>query len=163
MTLKDTLSDDWDDVVLAPMLASFAVTACDPSGLLGVIRESSAAARAMEAARDDQDPLVREVMEDYDTPETRDRVADAVADLTRGRNPAEATAEAVARISSVSRRLDARGVDAKAYRLWLRLIAEDVAEASSEGGFLGFGGQKISEAERKTLADIDAALSTGIG
>jgi hypothetical protein len=34
-----------------------------------------------------------------------------------------------------------------------------VAEASKEGGFLGFGGVQVSEAERTTLAEISAALN----
>jgi hypothetical protein len=35
-----------------------------------------------------------------------------------------------------------------------------VAEASTEGGFLGFGGVKVSDAEKATLADIAKALGT---
>jgi hypothetical protein len=35
-----------------------------------------------------------------------------------------------------------------------------VAEASKEGGFLGFGGVQVSEAEKATLAEIAAALGT---
>jgi hypothetical protein len=33
-----------------------------------------------------------------------------------------------------------------------------VAEAAAEGGFLGFGGVQVSEAEKATLADIAKAL-----
>jgi hypothetical protein len=33
-----------------------------------------------------------------------------------------------------------------------------VAEASTEGGFLGFGGVRVSEAEKATLAEISGAL-----
>jgi hypothetical protein len=33
------------------------------------------------------------------------------------------------------------------------------AEASSEGGFLGFGGVRVSDAEKATLAELDAALA----
>jgi len=32
------------------------------------------------------------------------------------------------------------------------------AEAAAEGGFLGFGGVQVSEAEKATLADIAKAL-----
>jgi len=34
-----------------------------------------------------------------------------------------------------------------------------VAEASKEGGFLGFGGIRVSDAEKATLADINKALA----
>jgi hypothetical protein len=33
-----------------------------------------------------------------------------------------------------------------------------VAEAASEGGFLGFGGVKVSDTEKATLAEISKAL-----
>jgi hypothetical protein len=49
--------------------------------------------------------------------------------------------------------------DAPGFRTWLRAIAADAADASSEGGFLGFGGVKVSEAEKATLAELDAALA----
>jgi hypothetical protein len=164
MVIKDACTaEEWERIVLAPMLASFAVTAADPSGLLGVIRESSAAARAMNAARETADPLIGEVMAAYDSAEGRRAAQDAITDLARGRTPEEATAEAIARISGISRLLDRKDLEATAFRDWLRDIAREVAEASSEGGFLGFGGEKVSDAEKRTLDEIDGALSLGIG
>ena len=46
-----------------------------------------------------------------------------------------------------------------AFKAWLGAIAERVAEASKEGGFLGFGGVQVSDAEKATLAEIAGALS----
>ena len=37
-------------------------------------------------------------------------------------------------------------------------IAQAVAEASKEGGFLGFGGVQVSETEKATLAHIKESL-----
>jgi hypothetical protein len=39
-------------------------------------------------------------------------------------------------------------------------LGKNVAEASSEGGFLGIGGVQVSDAEKATLADISRALGT---
>ena len=39
-------------------------------------------------------------------------------------------------------------------------MSKNVAEASSEGGFLGIGGVQVSDAEKATLADISRALGT---
>ena len=50
--------------------------------------------------------------------------------------------------------------DAAAYKAWLLQIANNVAEASKEGGFLGFGGVDVSDAEKATLTEIAAALGT---
>jgi hypothetical protein len=50
--------------------------------------------------------------------------------------------------------------DAAAFKAWLRAISQKVAEASKEGGVLGFGGVAVSDAEKATLADISKALGT---
>ena len=39
-------------------------------------------------------------------------------------------------------------------------LRHKVAEASSEGGFLGIGGVQVSDAEKTTLGDIAKALGT---
>ena len=49
--------------------------------------------------------------------------------------------------------------DSVAFKTWLNGIAEKVAEASKEGGFLGFGGVPVSEAEKGTLEDIGVTLA----
>lgn len=49
------------------------------------------------------------------------------------------------------------------YRAWTMQVAENVANASSEGGFLGFGGERLSEGERKLLDELKTALGTTAG
>lgn len=58
-------------------------------------------------------------------------------------------------------------VDAKAspseaaeYKQWALSVAEKVAMAASEGGFLGFGGEQFSEPEQKFLSEVETALGT---
>jgi len=52
--------------------------------------------------------------------------------------------------------------DAAAYKAWLLHIASNVAEASKEGVFLGFGGVAVSAAEKATLSEIATALETRV-
>lgn len=47
---------------------------------------------------------------------------------------------------------------ASEYRQWVLGAAEKVAMASSEGGFLGFGGEQFSAGERKLLDELKGAL-----
>ena len=49
--------------------------------------------------------------------------------------------------------------DTAAFKAWLAQISQSVAEAAKEGGFLGFGGVQVSEAEKATLAEISTALA----
>jgi hypothetical protein len=48
---------------------------------------------------------------------------------------------------------------ASEYRQWSMAIAEKVAQAASEGGFLGFGGEQVSEGEKQLLAKIEQTLN----
>jgi hypothetical protein len=48
--------------------------------------------------------------------------------------------------------------EAEGYKRWLLTVAQRVAEAAKEGGFLGIGGVRVSEAEQATLAEIAGAL-----
>ncbi len=44
------------------------------------------------------------------------------------------------------------------FKVWLQHVAQKSAEAGSEGGFLGFGGVAVSDAEKATLGEITEAL-----
>ena len=44
------------------------------------------------------------------------------------------------------------------YKVWAMSIAENVAKAAKEGGFLGIGGERVSEGEKEMFAKIAAAL-----
>jgi len=48
--------------------------------------------------------------------------------------------------------------EAKEYRRWVFSVAQNVANAASEGGFLGFGGERVSDPEKQLIAKIRDAL-----
>ena len=47
--------------------------------------------------------------------------------------------------------------EAAAYRAMLADVAHKAAEASKEGGFLGFGGVRVSDAEHAFIAEVKQA------
>ncbi|ULQ55214.1 hypothetical protein KJS94_11230 [Flavihumibacter rivuli] len=49
--------------------------------------------------------------------------------------------------------------EAEEYKKWTLNIAENVAKAASEGGFLGFGGTQVSEGEINLFDEIATALN----
>jgi hypothetical protein len=63
-------------------------------------------------------------------------------------------------LKSVHASLDAHATpqEAAAVKQWLYSIGEDVAKASKEGDFMGFGGKQVNDAETAVLAEIKAAL-----
>jgi hypothetical protein len=160
MAAKDAFTaEEWARVVAAPMLAGIAVTAAEPGGIWGAVRESVAVAGAVRAAKADADPLVAEVAAAYETADGRDMARAALKSQARGKKPAEVVEAAVAELAAVTRLVAGKAPAAgPGFRDWLKAVAAKVAEAGSEGGFLGFGGEKVSAAETATLERIAAAL-----
>ena len=50
--------------------------------------------------------------------------------------------------------------EAKEYKEWAMSIAENVAKAAKEGGFLGVGGTRVSDGEVRAFAEIANAMGT---
>ena len=155
--------DEWTKILEGTMLAGMAVTAAEPSGLWGALKEAFASSSALAAAKSNagSNELVKSVVADFETKEGRSAVQEALRQHLAGAKPAEAVQRSLANLREASAILDAKAPqDAAAFKTWLRAISQNVAEASSEGGFLGFGGVKVSDAEKATLADISKALGT---
>lgn len=162
MSLKSQFTDqEWARIIQSPMLAGMAVTAADPSGLWATIKEASAMASSIIEAKSNagNDRLLQEIGTAFGTSEGRGIAQDGVKELMRGKKAAEAAEAAVASLAEIASFVAAKAPEQSAsFKEFLRTTAQRVAEAGTEGGFLGFGGEKVSEAEKKTLADIDRVL-----
>ncbi len=164
MAVKDSFaSDEWARIVGAPMLAGIAVTAADPGGLWGAVKEGTATASALRAGAKPAGKggdLVHEIAAAYETSEGRDMARGVLKEQSSGRKPAEIVDAAVAELGSVSALVTSKAPqEAPAFKAWLKDIAAKVAEAGTEGGFLGFGGVKVSDAEKATIDRLSAALA----
>jgi hypothetical protein len=161
-TKADFTPDEWKLLLQSPLAAGIAVSAADPSGLIGMFKESMASARALITAASDAnaDALVKAVANDFETPEGRDLAQEGVKAAVAGAaNSIDISTRAVAAVKSAAALLDAKGgADAVPFKTWLAGVAKAVAEAAPEGGFLGFGGTQVSAAEKATVAEIAAAL-----
>lgn len=153
--------EEWTKVLQSVMMAGIAVTAAEPSGLWGTLKESMVAGHALLEAKSDtkSSELIKAVVADFETSEGRAAARDRLQATLTGSKPGEVKAKAVAAVRDAAALLDAKAPDeAAAFKAWLRHISQVVAEASTEGGFLGFGGVRVSEAEKATLAEISGAL-----
>jgi len=161
MAVKANFSaDEWNAVLEAPILAGFAVTAADPSGIFGTLAEGWANAKELAAAKSSaSDELIKSIAEDLFTSEGRASAHDRMAALLKGAKPEELKRRALDELKRVVALVDAKAPnDAGAFKQWLSHIAQIVAEAASEGGFLGFGGVQVSDKEKATLAEINGVL-----
>jgi hypothetical protein len=155
--------EEWARVVASPMVVSMAITAADPSGLWGLLKEAMAGGWALvEAKQGSQaNPLAKAIADDVTTPETRTAARDRVQLQFKGVQLGELKGRAIEELREVATLVDAKAPeDAAGFKAWLNEVARKAAEAGNEGGFLGFGGVDVSDAERATLAEISAALAT---
>jgi hypothetical protein len=147
MTTKAAFNaDEWSVVSSAPSLAALMVIAAERGG---TVRESLAAQRMFsETLAGEPGELVREVLTSPSPlePDQRPRTADDVGATAQG---------TLRRAIGILERV---GTDDEVveYKRFVYALAEAVARAHKEGGFLGFGGKEISEREQGVLDEIAA-------
>jgi hypothetical protein len=72
--------EEWTKVLQSPMLVGIAVSAADPSGLWGTLKEAAVGSSALAKAKSDvaSNELVRAVALDFETSQGRSNVQNAV-------------------------------------------------------------------------------------
>ena len=153
----DFTADEWSLLCKSPMLAGMVVVAASPSGPFGVIKEMVAMGKLIaETKAKGGDGLVSAVVNEITT---REGIERAKPTDIQGKSPDQARAYALDQLKQVATLLRQKAPgDATAFSQWLQEVAERVASASKEGGFLGFGGTLVSEQEQAALRDTAAAL-----
>jgi hypothetical protein len=156
--------EEWTLLLESPMMAGMAITAADPSGLWGLLKESFAGGSALAKVMVDPgaNPLVKALATDFSTSEARSTARDGLKAKFANSQPADVKTKSIEGLRQVSAVLAAKAPgDATAFKSWLRQISQGTAEAASEGGGLfGFGGVQVSAAEKATLAEISNALGS---
>jgi len=153
--------EEWTKVLESPMVAAIAVSAAEPSGIWGTLKEAFASSSALSSAKLDSssNELVKAVIADFETSEGRADIQRALRTRFSDAEPHDCVQRSLANLVEVSAILESKAPgDAPAFKGWLRGISQQVAEAATEGSFMGIGGVQVSDAEKATLADISRAL-----
>ena len=154
MTKKaDFNAEEWSTVAEAPLLAGMRVVT---AGRGGTIRESLAISRAYAQARQEhgEDELLDALVA---TPPSVDAEGvRSAGDI--GRASSERLREA---LRVLQRTASAEEIDS--YKGFVMTVAQAAASAHKEGGFMGVGGQEISEDEQAALDEIAALLQAESG
>ena len=133
--------------------------AAEPSGILGVLKESFAAGRGLIEGKGDPDELVKAIEADFETSEGRTFAKDGFREKLAGAKAAELKAKCLDTLKQATALLEAKTPqDAEAVKKWFYHISDKVAQADAEGGFLGFGGTQVTDAEKAPLSEISSAL-----
>src|SRR5262245_11413315 len=107
---QDFTSEEWPKLLRSPMLVGIAVSAADPSGLWGTLKEAAANSSALIAAKLDSsaNELVKAVVSDLETSEGRSVVQQALKQCFAGAEPADCVQRSLATLREVSTILDAK-------------------------------------------------------
>lgn len=157
MTDKSAFTkEEWDTLLGGILLSGVAITAAEPSGLIGLLQEGMAGGKLL--AQQIQAPsndLLKALASDFTTSEGRTAARNAVSARMANVQRADVKARALEGLASAKSIVAAKSPqDADAYRNFIVAIADATANAASEGGFLGFGGVTVSDAEKATLGEI---------
>ena len=149
MTRKEEFNaEEWERVAQGPPLAAILVITASRGGSM---RESLSAGEVYSEAREDSDApeLIQQLLS------TRPTVQPGSASSAE-----ELRAQTTQRLQEAATLVDERATpeEAKAYKQFVVSVAQRAAERHKEGGFLGVGGQRVSDDEAAALAEIAAAL-----
>jgi hypothetical protein len=152
----DFTSEEWKTIVAAAPMVGLAVTCASPNGPWGVMKEmlSMGMAMAEMLQKGSSNPLIAELAADLKARQTKPEPPQGL------KNPEQCKQSALNHVRAVNDLLNrkVKAEEADEFKKWLLTIGRRVAEASNEGGVFGFGGERVSEAEKNVLRQIAFAL-----
>jgi hypothetical protein len=151
--------EEWNSIVAAPAMAGVAVAAASPSGPFGLMKEIMSVSLAVHEIieRGSDNPIISTLIDDFKHGRTRPEGPSGL----RSSSPETAkqlSLQHLRKVSEMLYRKDLSDAHVEEFKRWLVSIAERVAEAAAEGGFLGIGGVRISEEERAIIRQLAFAL-----
>jgi hypothetical protein len=154
-------AEEWTLLRLAPSLVSGGMAAADPSGIFASIKEATAGAQGMAEAFKSNAAL--ELFSALAADRSMPGMPDPKTMLGEGPREQQMQNFKTAVLDRVKSAMDlvtrkGSAEEAAAYRKLLADVAERAANASKEGGFLGFGGVRVSDKEQAFLSEVKRAV-----
>ncbi len=153
-----------------PQMIGTAVASASASGIIGTGKELFANASALLAGGRiyPHNAVIRQLVPDISGDRSQatawlQKVRDWIAAhlKARGVDSVEKLKDATiekARTAAALLAAKASPDEAREYKLWAISVAERVAQAATEGGFLGFGGERVTAAERAFIDQVEQAF-----
>ena len=156
-TKKDFTSEEWVQLLKAPTAVGLYIMMADPNFVIGTMKEALAlSAGIISREKKQKSELLSALLADFHDKDMAKmaRIDFEKKDLEIMRQAArDALRKAVWILDQ-----KATPEESAEIRQWLHELAEKTAEAASEGGFLGFGGTKVSEKEKEALGELKEML-----
>jgi hypothetical protein len=151
---------EWTLLRTVPALVTAGVSAADPGGLIGAVKEASGGMMQMlESLKSSQLELMTALLADKSRPEVPDTKT-LLGEGSREQQIANFKAALMAKIGEAGELVSRKATpeEAQAYKQMLMSVAERAANAAKEGGFLFFGGERVSAAEQTFLSEVKNIL-----
>lgn len=157
---SDFTKEQWQLLLDVPPAVGTAVMYAGRSGL-GSVAESIALASGILGARHGYDGI--ELIEALSNARIKDGEKSSIETLSspyKGLSDKEILQDATEKCAQVARLLAEKTStdEREAFIDWTLTVAEKVANAAKEGGFLGIGGERVSAEEVKVLDAVQQAL-----
>ena len=151
MTSKQDFSDEeWARIRRAPLVAGVAISLADPGGPIELAKETMATMRSATL------------------PPSQEELLASVALAQHRQNPLgdfkpRGGQQVLEELKAVNELVTAKATpeEVEAFHRWLVAAAQAAANAGKEGGFMGFGAERVSAGERQMLDQVRAALGMG--
>ena len=150
-TKADYSKEEWELLLKAPLMAAMVVVASSPSGPIGVLQEMFAVGKGLQEPT--ANPLVGALVADMKAGARPPMPTERPQDLAHAKSQALDACREVAALLRRKAPSEAEGVSQ-----WLLGTAQRAAEAAKEGGVLGIGGVRVSDAEKAALGEVSQAL-----
>ncbi len=171
-SIRDKFSDEeWFLVSSAPSLIGASMAKAGKSGFLGTIKEAMANMKSLMSGKNEypDNELIGCILQGAENfSEAKEKASlyreKLMADIKNKniKTNGEFQNYMLENCGKAMKLIKANcsATEASQYGQWVKSVAQKVAESASEGGFLGFGGEQVSENEKVLLTKIEGMLKT---
>ncbi len=149
----DFSGEEWKQLLQAPGAAGIYIMMADPNFVIGSMKEAFAVSSSIiSKGKEKNSELLSTLLAEF---KEREMAKEAQLKFEK-KNLESVKKTAFDALKNAAALLDAKATpeEASEIKSWLYDISVKAANAAKEGGFLGFGGTKVSDKEKAALQEI---------
>jgi hypothetical protein len=149
---QDFTDEEWVRIRRAPLVAGVAISLADPGGPIELAKETMATLRSATLPPSQEELLASVAL---DVQALAQQKQNPLGDFKpRGGQ------QVLEELREVDQMVAAKATpeEVEAFRGWLVAAAQAAADAGKEGGFMGFGAERVSAGEQRMLEQVRAAI-----
>jgi hypothetical protein len=149
---QDFTDEEWTRIRRAPLVAGVAISLADPGGPIELAKETMATLRSATLPPSQEELLASVALEVQALAQHKQN---PLGDFKPGGGQ-----QVLEELGAVDQLVAAKATpeEVAAFRGWLVAAAQAAADAGKEGGFLGFGAERVSAGEQRMLEQVRAAI-----